>query len=327
VGGTQFNEGSVTYWSSVNGAYGTSSALSYIPETTWNESGANGGSELASTGGGASGIYSKPSWQVAPGVPAADVRYVPDVSLAAAAHDGYMIYSTGSSGKSFYSVSGTSASSPSFAGLMALIVQKAGKSQGNPNPALYQLGNAQYTNGASIFHDIKTGGNSVPGVTGFNAGTGYDEATGLGSVDATALLNGWVGKVTTPVSSLGLLAGKSAVLSAQVTGAITPDLTWSCTGGAAITPGSPSTSATFSAPGAGTYVVTATSTAAPLSSATITVQVHPPDLLGSGTAVTGLDILDVLGHYGTSGAAADVDGDGVVGQTDLSIMLNLLGWN
>jgi len=329
VGGTEFNEGSGTYWAagaSFNPSI--SSALGYIPEVAWNEYTATGQSAgLWTTGGGASTVYPKPSWQVAPGVPSADVRYVPDVSLTAASHDGYLVYTTGGSGTGFYQVGGTSASTPAFAGLMALIVQKAGKRQGNPNPTLYQLGNAQYTSGASIFHDITAGTNSVPGLTGFNAGTGYDEVTGLGSVDATALLNAWLGSVTTPVSSMGLLAGRSTVLTAQVTGAISPDLTWSSTGGATVTAGSPSTSATFSAPGPGTYVVTAASTASPLTAATITIQVHPPDLLGSGTTVTGLDILDVLGHYGTSGAAADVDGDGVVGQGDLSIMLNLLGWH
>jgi subtilase family serine protease len=328
VGGTQFNEGSGSYWAASNSAT-LSSVLSYIPEVAWNESSATGpAAGLWSSGGGASVVYPKPSWQVAPGVPGADVRYVPDVSLAAAGHDGYLVYTTGAQGTGLYSVSGTSASTPSFAGLMALVVQKAGQNQGNANPTLYRLGNAQYSGGASVFHDILSGTNTVPGVTGFNAGFGYDEVTGLGSVDAFALVNTWVGKVTTPVSSVGLLAGKSAVFTAQVTGTTSPNLTWSTTGSATITPAAaPSTSATFSAPSAGTYTVTAASAAAPALFATITVQVHEPDLMGTGSSVTGLDILDVLGHYGSSGAAADVDGDGVVGQADLSIMLNLLGWN
>ena len=54
VGGTEFNEGSGTYWSSNNGP-GDVSAISYIPEVAWNESGDEpGGSDLWSTGGGAS---------------------------------------------------------------------------------------------------------------------------------------------------------------------------------------------------------------------------------------------------------------------------------
>lgn len=136
VGGTQFNEGSGSYWNSTNGA-GLTSAISYIPEVAWNESGAASScppgdtcSGLWSTGGGASTAYSKPSWQVVPGVPADGKRDIPDVSLSAAGHDGYRVLTSGN-----WSVfGGTSASSPSFAGLMALIVQKTGERQGNANP-------------------------------------------------------------------------------------------------------------------------------------------------------------------------------------------------
>jgi hypothetical protein len=42
-----------------------------------------------------------------------------------------------------------------------------------------------------VFHDVTSGNNSVPGLTGFSAGAGYDLATGLGSVDATLLVNHW----------------------------------------------------------------------------------------------------------------------------------------
>ena len=89
-------------------------------------------------------------------------------------------------------IGGTSASSPSFAGLMALIVQKTGQRQGNANIRFYQLGNAQYgSGGAAVFHDTISGNNSVPGVTGYSCTTGYDLATGLGSVDAYALVTNW----------------------------------------------------------------------------------------------------------------------------------------
>jgi hypothetical protein len=53
------------------------------------------------------------------------------------------------------------------------------------NPKLYSLGTLQY--GASAinegFHDITSGDNNFHGVNGFSAGTGYDKASGLGSVD------------------------------------------------------------------------------------------------------------------------------------------------
>lgn len=189
VGGTQFNEGSGSYWNTTSGA-GYTSAKNYIPETAWNESGGvSAGSGLWSTGGGPSVYYGKPSWQVGPGVPADGKRDLPDVSLTAAGHDGYLVQTQGG----LYAIGGTSASSPSFAGLMALIVQKTGQRQGNANTRFYQLGAAQYGGGgAAVFHDTVSGDNSVPGVAGFSCGAGYDLATGLGSVDAGALVDNWI---------------------------------------------------------------------------------------------------------------------------------------
>lgn len=192
VGGTQFMDTAnpSLYWNPANSSNLTS-VKSYIPEQAWNESGAvTGGAGLWSTGGGPSKIYPKPSWQVAPGVPADGFRDTPDVSLTAAAHDGYIVFqdydpSTGS----FYIDSGTSAAAPSFAGIMALVVQKAGSRQGNANTSFYRLAQSQYSGGGlPVFHDVTTGNNTVPSVTGFSAGPGYDLATGLGSVDAAALV-------------------------------------------------------------------------------------------------------------------------------------------
>ncbi len=216
VGGTQFNEGSGSYWNSSNGTYYTS-AISYIPEVAWNESGAAGNcppgdtcSELWATSGGVSSIYGKPAWQVAPGVPADAMRDIPDVALTAAGgHDGYLVQTQGS----LYSIGGTSAASPSFAGIMALIVQKTGQRQGNANIRLYQLGNAQYGSGGAVFHDITSGNNSVLGVTGYSCGVGYDLATGLGSVDANALANNWAPSRTLTVTSSNPSSGVSITVS------------------------------------------------------------------------------------------------------------------
>ena len=175
----------------------------------WNESGPGFG--LWSSGGGASTKYAKPSWQATPGVPADSHRDVPDVSLTAAGHDGYVIaQDIGLAGGGPFAVGGTSASSPAFAGLMALIVERAGARQGNANVALYRLATNQYVrHGTPIFHDITAGNNSVPGLSGFSCQTGYDLVTGLGSVDATALLNGFtlpgmsVGDVTLAEGNVG----------------------------------------------------------------------------------------------------------------------------
>ena len=189
MGGTEFVEGSNPgqYWLAANNSTTLASALSYIPETTWNESGT---ASLAAGGGGASTVYTKPAWQTGAGVPADGKRDVPDVSMTAAIHDGYTVVQGGAMGYIFQ-VGGTSASTPSFAGLIALVNQKYNSAQGCINPVLYPLAAKQAAGGASIFHDITTGNNSVPGLTGFSAATGYDQATGLGSVDANILVNHW----------------------------------------------------------------------------------------------------------------------------------------
>ena len=175
VGGTEFNDGSnaANYWAATNTAsYG--SALSYIPEEVWNESGSNGGAGLWASGGGASVVYPEPSWQKGvSGTSAANgMRAVPDVAMAAAAHDGYILYENGS----YWVVSGTSAASPTFAGVMALVVEaKGGTGQGNANAGLYPLVDSTH----NPFHATPSGSNSVPGVTGFTAsGAAYNQATG-----------------------------------------------------------------------------------------------------------------------------------------------------
>jgi len=104
---------------------------------------------------------------------------------AAAMGNGYLIQTGGWPSL----VGGTSCSAPAFAGIMALVVQHAGR-QGNILPALYRLGSAQYAaGGPKVFHDIVQGGSDVPGTPGYPATAGYDLATGLGSLDAQALVD------------------------------------------------------------------------------------------------------------------------------------------
>jgi uncharacterized protein (TIGR03437 family) len=197
VGGTQFVEGTGTYWATTNSP-NLGSALSYIPEAAWNETSRSLG--LAATGGGASLFYPKPVWQTGPGVPNDSVRHVPDVAFSAAGHDAYSITYEGSN----VSVWGTSASAPSFAGIVALLNQyvvaknfQAKLGLGNINPQLYRLAQSA----PAVFHDTTSQDNIVPcqqgsqdclsGSFGYPATPGYDMATGLGSVDANALLTQW----------------------------------------------------------------------------------------------------------------------------------------
>jgi subtilase family serine protease len=263
VGGTQFVEGSNPgqYWLPGNNPiYG--SAISYLPETVWNESASNGGSGLWGGGGGASIAYPKPTWQTGPGVPVDGKRDVPDVSLTASGHDGYLITINGGLG----SVGGTSASAPSFAGLMALVNQKMNASQGLANTVLYPLAAKQAAGGAAVFHDIATGNNTVPGVKGFSATAGYDLATGLGSVDANQLVNHWADGTT--VAALSLSASSSALTlpvgqSAQTT--ITSTAVASLKSAVALTvTGAPTgvtatlTPATIASPGSGSTILKVT---------------------------------------------------------------------
>jgi len=221
VGGTEFNDGTGNWWAASNGT-GSGSALSYIPEMVWNESASNGGSGLWASGGGVSKVFPQPAWQQQiQGANGNGMRTVPDVALTASSHDGYLVCENGS----YYIFGGTSAASPSFAGLMALAVQKAGGSaQGNANPTLYQM--LVKTN---PFHATPTGSNSVPGVQGFTAsGAAYNLATGLGSVDAKVLVTNWPngGSTGTPAgftmtssaTSESVLPGKSATFPLSVAG-------------------------------------------------------------------------------------------------------------
>lgn len=231
VGGTEFNEGSGQYWSPTNDST-QSSALSYIPETSWNDSAEDG--QPSASGGGTSIVFSKPSWQTGPGVPNDNWRHVPDLALTASDdHDPYLVYIQGD----FYLVGGTSAPTPAFAGLLALLNQylvssgiQSAAGVGNLNPKLYSI--AQSVSG--VFHDITTGNNIVTvnctcnaTPVGYTAGVGYDQVTGLGSVDAYAFINAVSGKTIPairPTTSITLIAtpnvinaGTTVTLTATVT--------------------------------------------------------------------------------------------------------------
>ncbi len=199
VGGTQLSDAS-NYWNPGNSANGTS-ALGYVPEVAWNNYNAQNDWVFWASGGGASSLYGKPAWQVCPGVPNDGLRDMPDVSLNADTNVGYRVYTcTNATGpcnsNSWVIIGGTSGATPSFAGIMALIVQSAGgQRQGNFNNVLYQLGNAQYSgvSGASpVFNDITSGNNGFIGngvdLPGYSCTPYYDLVTCLGSVNVTNLL-------------------------------------------------------------------------------------------------------------------------------------------
>ena len=267
VGGTEFVEGTSTaYWSATNGTY-NGSALSYIPETSWNDTVADLalGGYISASGGGVSSYYAKPTWQTGPGVPSDGKRDVPDIALTAAdAHDPYLIVTEGIG----IGVGGTSASAPSLAGVLAVLnqylVQNKVQSKpglGNINPKLYSM--AAGSSASKVFHDVTTGNNIVPcqgqtqdclnGQFGYNAGPGYDLVTGLGSVDAYNFIAAWSGitisttTTTVTASPNTILPGGSTVLTATVkanggsaapTGTVTFSMGPNNLGAAPLVPGS-----------------------------------------------------------------------------------------
>jgi uncharacterized protein (TIGR03437 family) len=228
VGGLMFDEGSGNYWSA-NNSESRASALGYIPETVWNESAKY--NDIAGGGGGASTFFQKPVWQSGPGVPNDGARDLPDISLSAAAgHDGYEVIYRGA----VSIVGGTSASSPAFAGMIAILNQKLAADSaspsalGNINPTLYRLAQSH----PEAFHDIVTGDNKVAcvanspncvnGMVGYPATPGYDLASGLGSVNLANLVNTWnsanASATTLTATPADAAPEDSVLLTANVTG-------------------------------------------------------------------------------------------------------------
>lgn len=256
VGGTMFNENgqNATYWTATNASATLESAISYIPEDAWNESCKSGQSGCTTPGiwaggGGASTLFSLPPWQTGvPGIPSGNARHLPDVSLTAASHDPYLLCLRGScipnaQGEiSFATASGTSASAPAFAAIMALVGQKTLVRLGQPNYVLYRLAAAEtlaQCNASAtplpaatcVFNDVTVGNNSVPGeatygtpTATYQAGKGYDEATGLGSVNVTNLINKWSSVSFSPTTTTFSISPTTATHGAplNVTVTVTP---------------------------------------------------------------------------------------------------------
>jgi Pro-kumamolisin, activation domain/Bacterial Ig-like domain (group 3) len=170
-------------------------------------------------------------------------------------------FSTTSPFHDFQGVGGTSAAAPTFAGIVALVNQKTGQRQGNANITLYSLaksesfascaskdGSGSATNTTCVFNDITKGNISVPcagaspncsktssggfgvvvsnGNPAFGAGTGYDLATGLGSVNVANLISKWItgtaaGNSTSTTLSPASVTGAAGSVSGNLTGTVT----------------------------------------------------------------------------------------------------------
>jgi subtilase family serine protease len=217
------------YWEESNGTSDiVASLLQPVPEQAWNEDSTcfgyvnEGSSPICAGGGGTSILFTKPSWQT--GVPglssSTTMRQVPDVSLEAAIYNpGYLFCSSDTSAweegqessctsgfrdsesGAVTAAGGTSFATPIFGGMVAIINQQRNYTtgQGPVNPTLYSLA-SNSTTYASAFNDITAGNNDCsasPGYctgsaeTEFPAGTGYDQATGLGTINLYSLASAW----------------------------------------------------------------------------------------------------------------------------------------
>ncbi len=298
------------YWgASGTGSDGLVTALTYIPEITWNDTNNvnNTPPTLSAAGGGASIYFAKPSWQTGTGVPPDSARDVPDIALTTSQfHDSYLICSedTGTAttqttctagfrtgaGGNFSAVGGTSAAAPTFAAILALINQFVGNygttGLAPINPTLYSIAAST----PAAFHDVTQGTNKVPCTTGstgcpsgttqigFSAGTGYDQITGLGSVDVTNLANAWNAALVTFDVTAGALSPASVPSggSTAATITITPQngfsgtVSFSCSGLPTGTTCSFSPATVSNATGT-TQLTIQTSSTSPLGTSTVTV--------------------------------------------------------
>jgi subtilase family serine protease len=316
--------GDPPYWSgSGAGSDTVSSALEYIPETAWNDTTFNLANQggIGASGGGASIYFTKPSWQTGVGVPADGKRDVPDIALNTSPdHDPYLLCSEDfdatscssgfrDSSSDFSAVGGTSAAAPTFTAILVLMNQYFGNSSATGlapiNPTLYSL----YADNATslAFHDVITGNNIVPCTNGsldcpttapfqygFNAGVGYDQVTGLGSVDGFKLAEAWAATLpgftmsATAVTPTSVAAGNSVTSTVTIApqNGFTGTVTLACSGQptGATCSFSPTTVA-----GSGTTQLTI-ATAANMSAATTTVTVTGTSGTKTSTATVSLAV-------------------------------------
>jgi subtilase family serine protease len=226
-----------------NGYCASNDAINYGNITTGAGSGGPSGCATGAPAanyivGGTCQGYAKPSWQTGvAGIPSDGVRDIPDVSLFAAdgvwGHYYVTCYSDTANGGAACSgdpvnwggAGGTSFAAPILAGIQALVNQKMGGPQGNPNPVYYKL--AASSVASTVFHSITQGdiavncsgsincfgtsfegrgrgatptqfvGNGALSTTSatytpaFAATGGWSFATGIGSVDAYNLILNW----------------------------------------------------------------------------------------------------------------------------------------
>jgi subtilase family serine protease len=187
--------------------------VGFVPEQVYNScvTLSTGTICFGATGGGKSQVFAKPSYQSAL-TPADGTRDIPDVVLGGspiglpAFYLAYAssLYAPGLTGgaKVYCCVGGTSLDAPAVAAIVALIEHKKGGRIGNINSRLYALAKAHKKTLSAIgLRDVTQGNNTYwfglfgpteTKVKGYNAGKGYDLASGLGSIEIATFLNAFL---------------------------------------------------------------------------------------------------------------------------------------
>jgi subtilase family serine protease len=155
-----------------------------------------------SSGGGLSMVFSRPRFQNGVAGTVGGSRGTPDISMSAAVNGAVDFYDTSDpSVKGWGIVGGTSEASPLFSGIVALADQVAGHRLGDINPDLYALGQGKAPDGITAISrgsnsytfcqaaDVNSEGSCASSsdlvtVPGFQANGYYNDATGLGTVNA-----------------------------------------------------------------------------------------------------------------------------------------------
>ena len=189
VGGTSLymntTSGSLQFpYANATGTYGAETAWSWNNVYGWG------------TGGGDSTLFPRPEWQTGLGV-SGEMRGAPDISWDADPLTGVLVFVAGG----FYYFGGTSVGSPSLAGSLATLEQKAGQKLGLINPTLYSILNNK-TEYSKAFHDVTVGNNNPN-----SASLGWDPLTGVGSPNLGELAN-----FLAPTGSLDVVAGSNVSL-------------------------------------------------------------------------------------------------------------------
>ncbi len=227
----------------------TTGGNTWSSETVWSCTSASSCQQSSSggAGGGPSLTENAPSWQTAAGVLGTSTkRGVPDISFDASPNSGALVLINGSN----VQIGGTSLAAPLWAGFWTRIQAAHGNTLPFPAQTIYQGAAAN----PSWFHDV-TSGNQ-----GYAAATGWDYASGYGSVQIanfSAAFTGGGGGTTTPTANFSdTTSGLTATFtdaSSDVGGTIS-SYAWTFGDGGTSTVKSP----THTYTAAGTYTVTET---------------------------------------------------------------------